>query len=72
MRKTILTVLAATLMAASTIQFAAASEHHHAHKVTHASAADRFRDSNNAIAQPPQPQQPYWPYRGYGLPAAEY
>jgi hypothetical protein len=71
MRKTILTVLAATLMVASTIQFAAASEHHRAHKVIHASAVDRFRDSNNAIAQPPQPQ-PYWPYSGYALPAAEY
>jgi hypothetical protein len=71
MRKTILTVLTATLMVASTTQFAAASEHHRAHKVIHASAVDRFRDSNNAIAQPPQPQ-PYWPYSGYALPAAEY
>jgi hypothetical protein len=71
MRKTILTVLTATLIAASTTQFAVASEHHRAHKVIHASAADRFRNSNNAIAQPPQPQ-PYWPYSGYALPAAEY
>ena len=69
MQKTILTVLAATLIAASTAQIAAASEHHRGHKVIHAPAADRFRNANNAIAQP---AQPYWPYRGYGLPAAEY
>jgi hypothetical protein len=71
MRKTILTVLTAALIAASTTQFAVASEHHRAHKVIHASAVERFRNSNNAIAQPPQPR-PYWPYSGYALPAAEY
>jgi len=33
MRKTILTILAATLLVASTAQFAAATEHHRARKV---------------------------------------
>lgn len=57
-QKTILTALAATLIAASTAQIASASEHRRAHKVTHAPVAEQFRNANNAIAQP------YWPYSG--------
>jgi hypothetical protein len=45
-RKTILTVVAATLFAASTAQFAVASEHHRAHKVMHASAVERFSNAS--------------------------
>jgi hypothetical protein len=66
MQKTILTVLAATLIAASTAQIAAASEHHRTHKVTHARVTEQFRNANNAIAQP---AQPYWPYSGWSVPA---
>jgi hypothetical protein len=61
MQKTILTVLAATLIAASTAQIAAAT-----HKVTHARVTEQFRNANNAIAQP---AQPYWPYSGWSVPA---
>jgi Ni/Co efflux regulator RcnB len=53
MKKTILTVLAATLMVASTAQIAAAAEHHHhARKMVLASVSDQFRNANNAVAQP--------------------
>jgi hypothetical protein len=61
-QKTILTALAATLIAASTAQIASASEHRRAHKVTHAPVAEQFRNANNAIAQP------YWPYSGRSVP----
>jgi Ni/Co efflux regulator RcnB len=52
MKKTILTVLAATLMVASTAQMAAAAEHHHARKVVRAPVSDQVRNANNAVAQP--------------------
>jgi Ni/Co efflux regulator RcnB len=55
MRKTILTILAASLMAASTAQIAAAAEHRHARKIDRAPASEQFRNSNNAIASPAQP-----------------
>ncbi len=53
MRKIILTVLGASLIAASTAQMAAAAEHHHARRVTPAS--EQFRNANNAVAWPAQP-----------------
>jgi hypothetical protein len=68
MQKTILTALAATLIAASSAQIASASEHHRAHKVTHAAVAEQIRNANNAIAQPVQPS---WPYSGYSAPAGQ-
>jgi hypothetical protein len=52
MKKTILTVLAATLMVASTAQIAPAAEHHHTRKVVRAPVSDQFRNANNAVAQP--------------------
>jgi len=54
MRKTILTVLAASLMAASTAQIAAAGEHHH-HVRKAPTASPQFRNANNAVAWPAQP-----------------
>ena len=55
MRKTILIILAASLMAASSAQFAAAAEHHHAHKIDRAPASERFRNANNSVPAPAQP-----------------
>ena len=53
MRKTILTILGSALLAASTVQIAAAAEHHKARKVYRAPApvSEDFRDSN-AYAPP--------------------
>ena len=48
MRKTILTVLATSLMAASTVQIAAVAGHHHVRKA--ATASLQFRNANNAVA----------------------
>jgi hypothetical protein len=55
MRKTILAVLGAALLVASTAQLAAASEHRHARKPVRAPASEQFRNSNDAIAAPAQP-----------------
>jgi hypothetical protein len=55
MKKIILTALAASLIAASTATMAAAAERHHAHKVYRATASEGFRNANNAIAWPAQP-----------------
>jgi hypothetical protein len=53
MRKIILAVLGASLLAASTAQIAAAAERHHARKVT--PARQQFRNTNNAVVWPAQP-----------------
>jgi hypothetical protein len=72
MRKTILTILGAVLVAASTVQIAAAAEHHRARKVHRAPApvSEDFRNSNDYYAPsrdsndnyaPSSPwQQPDW------------
>jgi Ni/Co efflux regulator RcnB len=61
MQKTILTILASSLLAASTIQFAAAAEHHRGHKLyrTHAPVSEDIRNSN-AYDAPVYPTQPDW------------
>lgn len=61
MRKTVLTVLGAALIAASAMQMASATEHrtHRAHRAP-AATNEQFRDSN-AYAAP----QPEWPGNGY-------
>jgi hypothetical protein len=48
MRKTILTIVGAALLAASTVQIAAAAEHHKVRKLYRepAPASDTFRNSN--------------------------
>ena len=53
MRKTILTVVGLSLIAALTAQTADAAEHHRARKVAQAAASDQFRNSN-AYAAPAQ------------------
>jgi hypothetical protein len=57
MRKAILTILGSALLAASTIQIAAAAEHHRNHRVHRAPApvTERFRDSNAYYAPTYQP-----------------
>jgi Ni/Co efflux regulator RcnB len=54
MKRTILTVLAAALMVASTAQIASAAERHHARKMVRAPVSDQFRNANDAVARPAQ------------------
>lgn len=54
MRKTILTVLGATLVAATTIQMAAASEHR-ARKAFRAPESQQFRNAEDSVAWSAQP-----------------
>jgi hypothetical protein len=61
MRKTILTILGAALVAASTVQVAAAAERHHPRKIVRAPVSEPFRNANDAIGWPAQPG----PYLGY-------
>ena len=51
MRKTLLTTVAALVIAASTAQIATAAETHHARKA-HAATSQQFRNANNAVAAP--------------------
>jgi hypothetical protein len=61
MRKTILTTLGAALLAASTVQIAAAAEHHKGRKVYRAPVpvSEDFRNSN-AYAWPSRSVEPGW------------
>lgn len=53
MRKIITTALGVSLIAASTVQMAAAAERHHrAHKVSHVLANQQFRDAQNSLDWP--------------------
>ena len=54
MKKTVLTILGAALVAAATVQFAAAAERHHARKADRltAPASEQFRNSNAAWPNP--------------------
>jgi hypothetical protein len=55
-QKTILTILAASLIAASTFHVAEAAERHRTHKVVHVpAAADRFRNARDAVVWPESP-----------------
>jgi hypothetical protein len=55
MRKTILTVVGAALLVASTAQLATAAEHHHARKLVRAPLSEQFGNANNSVASPVQP-----------------
>jgi len=65
MRKTILTVLGAALIAAST-QIAAGAEGHHIAKLARAPVSGPFRDANNSVAAPAPSG---WAYGGFSAPA---
>jgi hypothetical protein len=60
MRKTILTILGASLIVASTVQIAAATEHHRTHR---APVSEQFRNSN-AYAASVAPQPDWSRYSG--------
>lgn len=69
MRKTILTVIAASLIAASTVPVAAASGRHHAGKADRAATNERFRNSNAYAAPAPIAVQQDWSRYGGGMSA---
>ena len=69
MRKTILTVLGASLIAALTVQMSAAAEHHHARKVSRAPASERFQNSNAYAAPAYVAVQPDWSRYNGGMSA---
>lgn len=62
MRKTILTIIGSALLATSTIQIAAAAEHHRSHKIYRAPApvSDDFRNSNAYYGSPSPRAEPGW------------
>ena len=60
MKKTVLTVLAAALMVASTAQIASAAERHHVRKAQ-APVSQQVRNANNFVA----PAQPAYSYSDY-------
>jgi hypothetical protein len=63
MRKTFLTILAASLIVGSTIQIAAATEHYtHKSNRVQASASEQFRNANDALASPSDEQQNWSEY----------
>jgi opacity protein-like surface antigen len=65
MQKTFLTIAGSALIALSTVQLAAASEHQG--RVHHRSAAGaQFRQSNAYVAPATIAVQPEWPGYGYG------
>jgi hypothetical protein len=65
MQKTILMIAGSALIALSTVQLAAAAEHHG--RVQHrATAAAQFRQSNAYVAPATIAVQPAWPGVGYG------
>ena len=66
MRKTILTVLASALIAASTSPIASAAERHHANKANRVLAGEQFRNANNSVAAPAPSG---WAYGGFSAPA---
>jgi len=71
MRKTILTVLASALIAATSVQIAAAAERHHPRNAdrTTVSATERFRNANNALPQPAESSGYSAYYTGGGMSA---
>ena len=61
MRKTVLTMLGASLIAASTVQMAAAAGHH-THRAVRAPmpASERFRNANDSLVWPSAAAEQYW------------
>jgi hypothetical protein len=69
MRRTILTVLGAMLISASSLEIAAAAEHHHVshtHKLDRAAASEHFRRASNSVISPSVAPDYY---EGHGLSA---
>jgi hypothetical protein len=73
MRKTILGVLGATLLAASLMQSAVAAEHHRATRARAPVSASQQRANNQvAVPSPAEANREYWRARGlsFGGPSA--
>jgi hypothetical protein len=51
MRKIVLTALGASLIAASTLQIAAAAEHHDGRKADRETTSQKFRNANGSLAR---------------------
>jgi hypothetical protein len=68
MRTKILTVLGALLVAALTVQTAAAAGHHHNQRLERVPAGEQFR-SSNAYAAPAHAVQPDWSRYNGGMSA---
>jgi hypothetical protein len=70
MRKTILSVLGASIVAVLTAQTAVAAEHHHARKTDRTMASEQFRNSNAYAAPAYEAAQPDWSgHTGISAPA---
>ena len=71
MQKTILTIVAAAVLAASTVQIAAAAEHHKARKVyrTQAPVSEPIRNSNDYYAPSPWADSGWSRYEGGAISA---
>ena len=54
MRNIIPAVLGASLIAASTVQIAAAAEHHYGRKADRATTSQKFRNADGSLARPAQ------------------
>ena len=61
MRKTVLTILAASLLVGSTLQLAAAAEHH-SHKSDRVQASQQLRNADDSLALPSAEQQDWSDY----------
>jgi uncharacterized protein (DUF3084 family) len=70
MRNIILTTAAAALIVASMAPMAMAAERHHMRKLDRAAASEQFRNANNTVVFPVQPD-PYagYAYHGFSAPA---
>jgi hypothetical protein len=70
MRKTILSVVGASVIAVLTAQTAVAAEHHHARKTDRATASEQFRNSNAYAAPANVAAEQNWSgYSGGGMSA---
>jgi hypothetical protein len=71
MRRTILTVLGAVLISASSLEIAAAAERHHVrhtHKVGRAAVTEQFRRANDSVISPSVAPE-YYEGHGFSAPA---
>jgi hypothetical protein len=71
MRKTILTIFGSALLAMSTVQIAAAAEHHHGRKAARAPApiTEQVRNANDYAAPSPWAQSGWSRYEGGAISA---
>ena len=71
MRRTILIVLGVVLISASSLEIAAAAEHHQVrrtHKMDHAAVTEQFRRANGSVISPSVSPE-YYEGHGFSAPA---